>query len=122
MLERMMKLFLVLALALFLGRALIGMLVDVVGVAASCVASGVGRTGSAVGSVLVVLFALVLVVGVLVRGKDALSRLSRPHERGGHGGGPGGRFARRQPVAGDHPSHRGARDARRRRVRHIGEE
>lgn len=117
MLDCAVKSIVVLILALCLGRGLIGMLLDVLGAAASGVASGIGRVGSVVGSMLVILLAVAMVVGVLVRGKDALGRFIRPSGRGRHGGDPNARFARRECVAGDTAAPRRPSGSPRRHVR-----
>lgn len=118
MLDRVMKSIVVLTLALFLGRALIGMLLGVVAAAAFGVASGIGR----VGSMFLILLAFTMVVGVLVRGKDALGRLIRPSGRGRHGDDPNARFARRDRVAGDTTAPGRPNGSPRRRARPRGQD
>ena len=68
MLDRLLKLIVVLTLALFLVQAVIGLLVRVVEGALTQVAGAFGRTGGAVGGVLFAIGGAAFVIGLLVRG------------------------------------------------------
>ena len=68
MLDRLLKLIVVLTLALFLVQAVIGMLIRVVEGMLSQVAGAFGRAGGAVGSVLFALAGVAFVIGLLMRG------------------------------------------------------
>ncbi|MCC6350250.1 MAG: hypothetical protein IT347_11750 [Candidatus Eisenbacteria bacterium] len=114
MLERLMKSVFVLTLALLLGLAFLKILAEVARMGPSGLISGIVHTTSAFGAVPGLLLALVLVVGVVIRGKDALARL---HGRGRHGADPGARYARRHSVTGDPPASRGRGDMPHRRGR-----
>src|SRR5574341_608538 len=96
MLDRLLKLVVVLTLLLFLAQALIGVLVRSLEVGLLEMASGLGHAGG----ILLALLVGCALVGVLVRSRAGLSRLLRPHgdERGPRSS--GSRFARRHVVGG----------------------
>ena len=67
MLDRLLKLIVVLTLALFLVQAVIGMLIRVVEGTLMQVAAAFGRTGGALGGALFAVAGVAVVVGLLVR-------------------------------------------------------
>jgi len=72
MLDRLLKLIVVLTLALFLVQAVIGLLVRIFEGMLTQVAAAFGRTGGALGGALFAVAGVAFVVGVLVRGIRSL--------------------------------------------------
>ena len=85
MLDRLLKLIVVLTLALFLGQAVIGLLIRLLEGMLTQVAGAFGRTGGALGGVLFAVAGVAFLVGLLVRGIRWLREggvSGRPHRFG----------------------------------------